>query len=99
VVTNGIESALDQARAVAGGRDIGVCGADVAQQYLNAGLLDEIHINLVAVLLGDGVRLLGNLQGHQADLKCIRVAESDDVTHLGHRVMKQRQVFPAEEKP
>jgi len=88
VVTDGIESALDQARAVAGGRAIGVCGADVARQYLRAGLLDEIHVNLVPVLLGDGVRLFGHFQGHQADLECIRVVESDNITHLGYRVIK-----------
>jgi dihydrofolate reductase len=88
VVTDGIESALDQARAVAGGRAIGVCGADVAQQYLKAGLLDEIHLSLVPVLLGGGVRLFGNLEGHQFGLECTRVVESDSVTHLSYRVIK-----------
>jgi dihydrofolate reductase len=88
VVTDGIESALDQARAVAGGRAIGVCGADVAQQFLKAGLLAEIHINLVPVLLGGGIRLFGNLEGHQFGLECTRVVESDGVTHLSYRVIK-----------
>jgi len=88
VVTGGIECALDQARAVADGRVIGVCGADVAQQYLKAGLLDEIHITLVPVLLGGGVRLFGNLEGHQFGLECTRVVESDGVTHLSYRVIK-----------
>jgi dihydrofolate reductase len=87
-VTDGIESALEQARAVAGERTIAVGAADVAQQYLNAGLLDEIHLNLVPVLLGDGVRLFANLKGHQFDLQCTRVVESDGVTHLSYRVMK-----------
>jgi dihydrofolate reductase len=88
VVTDGIESALDQARAVAGGRDIGVCAADVAQQYLKAGLLDEIHLSLVPVLLGGGVRLFGSSEGRQFGLESTRVVESDGVTHLSYRVIK-----------
>ena len=68
-----------------GERTIAVGAADVAQQYLKAGLLDEIHINLVPVLLGDGVRLFANLED-QVDLECTRVVESDGVTHLRYRV-------------
>jgi dihydrofolate reductase len=86
VVTEGIESALEQARAVAGERAIGVSSADVAQQFLRAGLLDEIHIHLVPVLLGGGVRLFANLEDHQFDLVCTRVVESDGVTHLRYSV-------------
>jgi len=52
VVTDGIESALEQARAVAGDRSVGVGAANAAQQYLKAGLLDEIHLNVIPVLLG-----------------------------------------------
>jgi dihydrofolate reductase len=88
VVTDGIESALEQARAVAGGRPVGVGAADVAQQYLKAGLLDEIHLNVVSVLLGGGVSLFGHLAGCQFALECTRVVESDGVTHLGYRVIK-----------
>ncbi len=88
VVTDGIERALELARAVAHGRDIAVGAADVAQQYLKAGLLDEIHLNLVPILLGDGVRLFGNLDGHRFDLECTRVVESEGVTHLRYRVVK-----------
>jgi dihydrofolate reductase len=88
VVTDGIESALEQARAVAGERDIAVGAADLAQQYLKAGLLDELHLNLVPVLLGAGVRLFANLEDHQFDLECTRVVESDGVTHLRYRVVK-----------
>ena len=86
VVTDGIESALEQARAVAGDRDIAVCAADVAQQYLAAGLLDEIHVDLVPVLLGGGVPLFANLGSRQFALACTRVVESDGVTHLRYRV-------------
>jgi len=88
VVTDGIERALEQARAVAGERDIAVGAADVAQQYLRAGLLDEIHLNLVPVLLGDGVRLFAHLGDRQFDLDCTRVVESDGVTHLRYRVVR-----------
>jgi dihydrofolate reductase len=87
VVTDGIESALEQARAVAGERDIAVGAADVAQQYLKASLLDEINVNLVPVLLGSGVRLFANLDAHQVNLECTRVVASDGVTHLRYRVL------------
>ena len=88
VVTGGIESALEQARGVAGDREIAVCAADVAQQYLTAGLLDEIRISLVPVLLGGGVPLFGGLAGRQFGLECTRVVESDGVTHLSYRVVR-----------
>jgi len=88
VVTGGIEGALEQARAVAGDRDIAVGAADVAQQYLRAGLLDVLHLNVVPVLLGDGVRLFANLEGHRFDLECTRVVESDGVTHLRYHVVR-----------
>ncbi len=88
VVTDGIVSALEQARDVAGDRDIAVCAADIAQQYIKASLLDEIQISLVPVILGGGVRLLANLAGHQLDLECTRVVQSDGVTHLRYRVIR-----------
>lgn len=81
-VTDGIESALDQARAAAGDKDVSVCAADVAQQYLAAGLLDEIQVHLVPVLLGDGVRLFENLNDERIELERTRVIESTGVTHL-----------------
>jgi dihydrofolate reductase len=87
-VTDGIESALEQARAVAGGRPVAIGAADVAQQYLKAGLLDEIHLNVVPVLLGGGVSMFGDLDGSQFGLECTRVVESDGVTHLSYRVIK-----------
>jgi dihydrofolate reductase len=80
-----IHSALAQAHAAAGGRDVAVGGADVARQYLRAGLLDEIHLNLVPVLLGGGVRLFAD---DRVALECTRVVESDGVTHLRYRVVR-----------
>jgi dihydrofolate reductase len=88
-VTGGIESALEQARAVAGGKDISLGGgASVAQQYLKAGLLDELRINLVPVLLGGGERLLDNLDGAEIALECTRVIEAPGVTHLTFRPVR-----------
>jgi dihydrofolate reductase len=88
-VTDGIESALEQAREAAGGRDVALGGgANVAQQYLRAGLIDEMQIHLVPVLLGDGTRLLENLEAEQIGLECTRVVEAPGVTHLTYRVLK-----------
>ena len=86
-VTDGIESALEQAQAVAGERVVAVGAADVAQQFLNAGLVDELHLNLVPCLLGGGVRLFDNLE-RPLDLDCFRVIESEGVTHLAYRVVR-----------
>jgi dihydrofolate reductase len=88
VVTDGIHSALDQARTVAGDRPIAVGAADVAQQYLKAGLVDEIHIDLVPVVMSGGISLFAHLQGHEPRLECTRVVESDGVTHLRYRVVR-----------
>jgi dihydrofolate reductase len=87
-VTNGIEAALEQARSVAGDKDVFVGGgASVVQQYLNAGLLDELQIHLVPVLLGDGVRLLEGVRPDLA-LERARVIDSPAVTHLRYRIVK-----------
>ncbi len=84
-VTDGIESALEQAREAAGGKDVSLGGgADVAQQYLAAGLLDEVQLNVVPVLLGDGRRLFENVAG--VDLEQTEVIEAPGVTHLRYRV-------------
>jgi len=85
-VTDGIEAALDQARAVANGKVIGVGSPNIAQQYLNAGLLDGIRISLVPVLLGDGVRFFDNLAGVPIALEPPQVTEGAAVTHLHYRV-------------
>ncbi|MGH2779988.1 MAG: dihydrofolate reductase family protein [Gaiellaceae bacterium] len=63
-------------------------GANVAQQYLKAGLLDELQIHLVPLLLGGGVRLFDHLGTELAELEGTRVIQSPVVTHLGHRVVK-----------
>jgi dihydrofolate reductase len=88
-VTDGIESALDQAIEAAAGKDVALSGgANVAQQYLAAGLIDEMQIHVVPVLLGDGARLFDNLEGAEVRLECTRAVEAPGVTHLTYRVVK-----------
>jgi dihydrofolate reductase len=89
-VTDGIEAALEQAQAAAGDKDVAVGGgANVAQQYLKAGLLDELQLHVVPVLLGDGVRLFdGHVGSGQVELECTRVIQSPAVTHLRYCVVK-----------
>ena len=88
-VTDGIESALEQARAAAGDKEILVAGgADVAQQYLKAGLLDEIQLHVAPVLLGDGVRLFDGVGPGDAKLELADVVESAAVTHIKYRVRR-----------
>jgi dihydrofolate reductase len=88
-VTDGIESALEQARAAAGERNVSVAGgANVVQQYLRAGLLDELQLHVVPVLLGDGVRLFDDPAAEGTRFEIVRVVDSPAVTHLKYRVVK-----------
>ncbi len=81
-VTDGIEAALSRARAAAGERDILLAGgASAAQQFLRAGLVDEMGIHLVPVLLGSGERLFANMDGAPKDLRCVETLPSEGVTH------------------
>jgi len=87
-VTDGIESALKQAQAVAGDKDVTVAGgASAIQQFIKAGWLDEIQIHLIPILLGEGTRLFGHLD-KSIELETIQVTETPDVTHLRFRVVK-----------
>ena len=87
-VTDGVEGAVEKARAVAGDRDVAVGAASIAQQCIRAGLLDEVHVDLVPVLLGDGVRLFEHLGAGPIELGNPRVIEGAGVTHLTFRVVK-----------
>ena len=88
-VTDGIESALQQAKAAAGGKDVSVAGgANIIQQYLSACLLDEIQIHLAPILLGGGRKLFDHIGAEQLKLESTRVIESPRVTHLRFRVGK-----------
>lgn len=85
-VTDGIESALAQAQEAAGGKDVALAGgAAVAQQYLAAGLLDELLLHVVPILLGSGTRLFENFDAADVGLEQARVVEAPDVAHLFYR--------------
>jgi dihydrofolate reductase len=87
-VTEGIESALEQARAAAGGKDVAVAGgANTIQQFLSAGLVDEFQIHIAPMLLGGGVRLFDQAPA-DLELELTRLIESPRVTHLKFRVVK-----------
>lgn len=84
-VTDGIGSALEQARTAAGDKDVAIAGgASAVQQYLAAGLLDELCLHVVPVLLGSGERLLENVGN--PTLEPIKVTASPTVTHINYRV-------------
>jgi len=87
-VTDGIESAIRQARQAAGDKNVAVATASVTQQCLKARLLDEITIDLVPVLLGRGVRLFQYLGIEPIQLEQARVIRGQGVIHLGFRVVK-----------
>ena len=87
-VTDGVESAIRQAKQAAGDKNVSVSSASIAQQCIKAGLLDEIRIDLAPVLLGAGVRLFDRLGVGPIELERTRVVEAPGVTHLRFRVVK-----------
>ena len=88
-VTDGIEAALEQARAAAGDKDVHLAGgASVVQQYLQAGLLDELQIHLAPLLLGSGKSLFDRLDIDPIGLEATRVIASPSVTHLRFQVTR-----------
>jgi dihydrofolate reductase len=88
-ITDGVESAIAQAKEVAGEKYVSLVGAAVPQACLRLGLLDEIQIHLVPVLLGGGVSLFGRLGIGKIDLENIRVVDAPGVTHLRYRVISR----------
>jgi dihydrofolate reductase len=88
-VTDGVESALGQARTAAGEKDVLISGgANTIGQFMEAGLLDELQIHLAPVLLGNGVRLFEGINPENVELERTRVIDSPRVTHLRYRVVK-----------
>ena len=82
-VTTGIESALDQARTAADGKDVSIAGgAHAARQYLDADLVDEMEINLVPIFLGEGERLFDGLGEGNPRLDHVRTVQAPGVSHL-----------------
>lgn len=89
IITDGMESAVAQARAAADPRSVGVHGADTIQQLVNAGLLDELRVDLAAVLLGSGVRLFDHLANAPLVLGNPEVVGGVGVTHLRYPVERR----------
>jgi dihydrofolate reductase len=88
-VTDGIRSALQQAKAAAGDKNVLVMGgADIGQQFLRAGLLDEIQIHLVPVLFGSGTRMFEQLGDGHVHLEIAEVIGASEATHLRYRLVK-----------
>jgi dihydrofolate reductase len=88
-VTDGIESALEQAKAAAGDKNVNIAGgAATVQQFIKAGLLDELEIHLAPILFGEGIRLFEQMGPERVELENIRVVASPQVTHLRYRVVK-----------
>ena len=88
-VTDGVESAIHQAKKAAGEKDVVLSTASILQQGLQAGLVDEIYVDVAPLLLGSGVRLFDHLGSQSIELECIRAIQAPGVTHLGFRVVKQ----------
>lgn len=87
-VTDGVKSAIWQAQAVAGDKNVAIDGASIVQQAIKAGLIDEIGIDLVPYLLGAGVRYFDHLGPEPIELERVSVVEGNSVTHLRYRVVK-----------
>jgi dihydrofolate reductase len=91
-VTDGIEAALELAQAAAGGRNVSIAGgADVAQQYVAAGLVDELQIHVAPLLLGSGVRLFDDRVASPSKLELTRVISSPAVAHLRFRASQENR--------
>lgn len=92
-VTEGVESAIEQAKHAAGDKNIGVSGTQIIQQCLTANLLDEIQIDLAPILLGAGIRLFDNLGAQPIELESTWVIATPDVTHLSFLVVKKESWY------
>ncbi len=87
-VTDGLRSALAQAQAHAGDRDVSITPGNIAGQAFQAGLIDEVRIDLVPVVFGAGVRYFGDYAGPPLLLEDPRIVQGDRVTHLHYRLRK-----------
>ncbi len=87
-VTDGVESAIHQAKKAAGDKNVVLCTASILQQALRAGLVDELDIDLAPVFLGDGVRLFDHLADSSIQLEKIHAIDAPLVTHMKYRVVK-----------
>ena len=88
-VTDGIERAPEQAKAATSDKYVAVMGAEIGQQFIRAGLIDEISIHLVPVLFGGGTRMFEHLGSQHIRLDTVGVIETPAATHLRFRVVKE----------
>ena len=89
-VDGGIEKARDEALAAAGGKDVSIGGANIIQQFIKAGLLDELQIHMIPVVVGAGTRLFENMGTDQIEFEIDRVVDSETVTHLRYKFKKEK---------
>jgi len=87
-VTDGVERAIGLAKEAAGDKDVSVMGGDVTKQALSAGLLDELHLDLVPVLFGEGVRFLDDFEEGPIRLERMRLVDTPAVAHVSFRVLR-----------
>jgi dihydrofolate reductase len=87
-VTDGIESALEQAKSAAGDKNVNLMGANISQQYLKAGLVDELSLHVANVLLGAGRPLFADIGNQQIKLERTQIIETPVVTHMHFRIVK-----------
>jgi dihydrofolate reductase len=90
-VTDGVESAIAQAKAAAGDKNVILIGASTSQQAMNAGLCDELHIGIMPVLFGGGLRLLEHIDVSRITLEKIRVFEAGARTDIWFRVINHNK--------
>ena len=88
MLTEGVERALELAKAAAGEKVASLMGGDIVGQVLSTGLLDEIDIDLVPILLGDGVRLLDGRATAAVELELESIVDAPGVTHLSSRIVR-----------
>ena len=88
IFVDGVEAALETAQELAGNKHIYITGADVAQQFLKQGLIDEISIHLVPVLFGSGTRLFEHLDREHISLEIIEVIRTAEAIHMRFNVMR-----------
>jgi dihydrofolate reductase len=87
-VTDGVASAIAQAQAVAGEKSVAIASPNVLRQAMRAGLVDEVHVDLIPVLLGQGIRMFETHEGAPISLGITQIIAAPGVTHLAYRVMK-----------
>ena len=85
---NGVDAAFETAKRLAGDKDVIIMGANVAGQFLQRGLIDEISIHLVPVVFGSGRRLFEGLEGEHISLESIEVIQTAEAIHMRFRVVK-----------